>query len=210
MTGANSASRPVSGRKGAGMARNIILVLGLVGIVGVSVTAGAREGTRPIDPAAQAALRYFESIGVTGFAALLQRLRRPAPPPSVRARVIKNLPVEQKVTPTVQEAAKLEGLLPVLAFHERDRVIDVWLGHSRGTCDRRVPRTNSALCFARGTSPIRQKRTACHRRARARPRLRVGRVSGSATGRERAAPPGTGTAVRRIRRHHAGSPARGP
>jgi hypothetical protein len=95
--------------------------------VGVSVNAVAQEEKRPTDPAAQAALRYFESIRVTDFETLLRQLRRPAPPPSVRARAIKNLPIEQKLTPSVQEAAKLEGLLPVLAFHERERVIDVWL-----------------------------------------------------------------------------------
>jgi len=109
------------------MARIIVLVLVLVGTVGVSVNAVAEEGKRPTDPAAQAALRYFESIRVADFETLLRQLRRPAPPPSVRARVIRNLPVEEKLTPSVQESAKLEGLLPVLAFHERERVIDLWL-----------------------------------------------------------------------------------
>lgn len=109
------------------MARIIVLVLGLVGTVGVSENAVAQDGKRPTHPAAQAALRYFESIRVADFETLLSQLRRPAPPPSVRARVSKNLPVQDKLTPSVQEAAKLEGLLPLLAFHERERAIDVWL-----------------------------------------------------------------------------------
>jgi Zn-dependent protease with chaperone function len=114
------------------MARIIVLVLGFVGTVGVSVNAVAQEGKRPTDPAAQAALRYFESIRVTDFETLLRQLRLPAPPPSVRARVIKNLPVEGILRPTTQEAAKLEALLPVLAFHEREHDIELRLGTAGG------------------------------------------------------------------------------
>jgi hypothetical protein len=109
------------------MARIIVLVLGLVGTVRVLVNAVAPEEKPPTDPTAQAALRYFESIPVTDFETLLRQLGRPAPPPSVRARAIRNLPVEQKLTPTAKEAAKLGGLLPILTLHERERDIEVWL-----------------------------------------------------------------------------------
>jgi Zn-dependent protease with chaperone function len=103
------------------------MVLGLVGTVGVSVSAVAQERERPSDWWAQAALQYFESVQVTDFDALLRQLRRPAPPASVRAWVIKNLPGEGELTPTAQEAAKLRALLPVLAFHGRERDMELRL-----------------------------------------------------------------------------------
>ena len=98
------------------MARIVVMVLGLVGSVAGSVSAVPREGERPTDQSAQSALRYFESVQMTDFDTLLPKLRRPAPPASFRAWVIKNLPAEGELTPTAEEAAKLEVLLPVLAF----------------------------------------------------------------------------------------------
>lgn len=74
------------------MARIAAMVLGLVGTLAALVSAVQREGERPTDQAAQVALRYFESVQVTDFDTLLRELRRPAPPASVRAWVIKNLP----------------------------------------------------------------------------------------------------------------------
>ena len=109
------------------MARVIAMVLALVGTVAGSVSAGQREGERPTDQVAQAALRYFESVQVTDFDALLRELRRPAPPASVRAWVIKNLPAEGALTPTAEEAAKLHVLLPVLAFHGREQDMELRL-----------------------------------------------------------------------------------
>jgi hypothetical protein len=47
------------------MARIIVLVLVLVGTMGVSVNAGAQEGTRPIDPATQAALGGSDRLSPT-------------------------------------------------------------------------------------------------------------------------------------------------
>ena len=103
------------------MARIVAMVLGLVGTVAGSVGAVQREVERPSDQAAQVALRYFESVQVRDFDTLLRELRRPAPPASVRAWVIKNLPPEGALTPTAEEAAKLHVLLPVLAFHGREQ-----------------------------------------------------------------------------------------
>ena len=109
------------------MARVIAMVLALVGTAAGSVSAGQRESERPTDQVAQAALRYFESVQVTDFDALLRQLRRPAPPASVRAWVIKNLPAEGALTPTAEEAAKLHVLLPVLAFHGREQDMELRL-----------------------------------------------------------------------------------
>ena len=109
------------------MARIIVMVLGLVGTVSVSMKAVAHQPEWPTDPAAQAALQYFESFQGTDFDTLLRQLRRPAPPASVRAWVIKNLPREGQRTPTAEEAAKLEVLLPVLAFHGRERDVELRL-----------------------------------------------------------------------------------
>jgi hypothetical protein len=102
------------------MARIIVMVLGLVGTVSVSIKAVAHQAERPTDPVAQAALQYFESFQGTDFDTLLHQLGRPAPTAYVRAWVIKNLPEEGQLTPTAEEAAKLEVLLPVLAFHGRE------------------------------------------------------------------------------------------
>jgi hypothetical protein len=109
------------------MARIIVMILGFVGTVGGSVSAIPHEGERQIDQSAQAALRYFESVQVTDFGTLLRQLRRPAPPASVRAWVIKNLPREGVLTPTAQETTKLEVLLPVLAFHGREHDMELLL-----------------------------------------------------------------------------------
>ena len=108
------------------MARIVAMVLGLVGTVGGAVGA-VQQGERPTDQAAQAALRYFESVQVRDFDTLLRELRRPAPPASVRAWVIKNLPPEGALTPTAEEAAKLHVLLPVLAFHGREQDMELRL-----------------------------------------------------------------------------------
>ena len=86
-----------------------------------------REGERPTAQAVQVALRYFESVQVTDFDTLLRELRRPAPPASVRAWVIENLPAEGALTPTAEEAAKLHVLLPVLAFHGREQDMELRL-----------------------------------------------------------------------------------
>ena len=109
------------------MARIIVMVLALVGTVDISVGAVAQEEEPPTDQPAQAALRYFESAHVTDFDTLLHQLRRPAPSASVRARVIKNLPQEGELTPTAREAAKLEVLLRVLAFHGREHDMELRL-----------------------------------------------------------------------------------
>jgi hypothetical protein len=109
------------------MARMILMVLGLVGTVSVSRNAGAQEREWPTDQSAQAALQYFESVQVTDFDTFLRQLRRPPPPASVRAWVIKNLPGEGILTPTAQETAKLQALLPLLAFHGRERDMELRL-----------------------------------------------------------------------------------
>jgi Zn-dependent protease with chaperone function len=107
------------------MVRLVVIVLGLVGIVGVAVNAVTQERERPTDWVAAAVLQYFESVA--DFDALLRQLRRPAPPAKVRVWVMKNLPEEGQLTPTVQETAKLQALLPVIAFHGRERDMELRL-----------------------------------------------------------------------------------
>ena len=109
------------------MARIIVLILSFVGAVGGSVSAVPHQGERQIDPSAQAALSYFESVQVSDFGTLLRQLRRPAPPASVRAWVMKNLPKEGALTPTAQETTKLKVLLPVLTFHGREHDMEILL-----------------------------------------------------------------------------------
>ena len=109
------------------MAWMLVVVLGLVATVSASMKAVAHQGKQPTDPAAQAALQYFESVQGTDFDTLLRQLRRPPLPASVRAWVIKNLPADGVLTPTAQETAKLGVLLPVLAFHGREHDMELRL-----------------------------------------------------------------------------------
>ena len=102
----------------------LVMILCLAGTATVPVNAVAPQTERPVDPAARAALQYFESFRGTDFGALLRQLRRPAPPAWVRAWVIENLPKAGEHRPTAQERAKLEVLLPVLAFHGREHDVD--------------------------------------------------------------------------------------
>ena len=102
----------------------LVMILCLAGTATVPVNAVAPQTERPVDPAARAALQYFESFQGTDFGALLRQLRRPAPPAWVRAWVIENLPKAGEHRPTAQERAKLEVLLPVLAFHGREHDVD--------------------------------------------------------------------------------------
>ena len=76
------------------MGREFIVTLGIVGTLSASGTNGTSNKDQPTHPAAQAALRYFESVQDQDVDALLRRLRRPAPVPEVRAIVIRNLPKE--------------------------------------------------------------------------------------------------------------------
>ena len=124
------------------MARIIVMVLGLVGTVERfnEVQSRIESGTAQPIRRLRRPCRYFESVQGTDFDTLLHQLRRPAPPASVRAWVIKNLPAEGELTPTAQEAAKLEVLLPVLAFHGREHDMELRLITAGGLAFARTPR----------------------------------------------------------------------
>jgi hypothetical protein len=109
------------------MAREIVVALGVAGILVGSGTACTGQQDQPTHPAARAALQYFESVKNADFEDFLLRLRRPPPSPTVRAIVIKNLPEEGALTPTAREAAKLAVIRPLLAFHQRETVIETRL-----------------------------------------------------------------------------------
>jgi hypothetical protein len=109
------------------MAREIVVALGVAGILVGSGTAGTAQQDQPTHPAAQAALQYFESVKDADFEGLLIQLRRPPPSPTVRTTVIRNLPKEGALTPTPREAAKLAAIRPLLAFHQREAVIETRL-----------------------------------------------------------------------------------
>ena len=109
------------------MGREFVVALGIAGFLFGSGTAATSQRDQPTHPAAQAALRYFESVPNADFDAVLHQLRRPAPSPTVRAIVIRNLPKEGELTPTAQEAAKLAVIPPILALHEREHVMELRL-----------------------------------------------------------------------------------
>ena len=115
------------------MRREFVVALGIVGTLSASRTDGTSQKDQPTHPAAQAALRYFESVQDEDVDALLRRLRRPAPVPEVRAIVTRNLPKEGDLSPTAQEAAKLAVIRPILAFHEREHDMELRLFTFGGT-----------------------------------------------------------------------------
>ena len=103
------------------MDRKMVVALVVVGMLGESRAAvGSDETDPPTHRAALAALRYFESVRDGEFDAFLRELRRPAPPPELRAMVIAGLPKEGELAPTADEAAKLAAVRPLLAFHGRE------------------------------------------------------------------------------------------
>jgi hypothetical protein len=109
------------------MRHEILVGLGIAGILLGSGTDAASHQDQPTHPAAQAALRYFESLQDRHLDAVLDQLRRPAPSPAVRALVIRNLPREGELIPTAREAAKLAVIRPVIAIHGRADDIELRL-----------------------------------------------------------------------------------
>jgi Zn-dependent protease with chaperone function len=109
------------------MGRRLVVAV-VAGILGSSGIADAdNQLAPPTHQAAQAALRYFESVRDRDFETLLRELRRPAPSPPFRAVILENLPPGGRLTPTNQETAKLAAIKPLLRLHEREGSIDLWL-----------------------------------------------------------------------------------
>ena len=109
------------------MGREFVVAAGIVGMLFGASTAASSQKDQPTHPAAQAALRYFESIEDANFDALLHQLRRPSLSPAVRDMVIRNLPKEGELIPSPQEAARLAIIRPLLAFHGREHDMEVRL-----------------------------------------------------------------------------------
>ena len=109
------------------MGRGLVAAVA-AGILGWSGIASAgNQKDRPTHPAAQAALRYFESVRNRGFETFLRELRRPAPPAASRALILENLPIEGGLSPTDREAGKLSSIRSLLRWHEREDSIEVRL-----------------------------------------------------------------------------------
>lgn len=109
------------------MAHEIVVALGVAGILAASGPAGTAQQDQPTHPAARTALQYFESVKDADVEGFLLQLRRPPPSPDVRAAVVRNLPKEGALTPTAREAAKLAVIRPLLAFHQREAAIETRL-----------------------------------------------------------------------------------
>jgi Zn-dependent protease with chaperone function len=103
----------------------IVAVAGMLGWSGIAVAGD--QLAPPTHPAAQAALRFFESAQDRGFEVLLRELRRPAPSTAFRAVILENLPSEGRLSPTNQETARLAAIKPLLRLHEREDSIDLRL-----------------------------------------------------------------------------------
>jgi hypothetical protein len=109
------------------MGHEIVVALGIAGILVGSGTDAASHQEQPTHPAAHAAMRYFESLLDLDLDAVLDQLRRPAPSPALRALVIRNLPKKGELIPTAHEAAKLAVIRPMLALHGRADDIELRL-----------------------------------------------------------------------------------
>ena len=110
------------------MDRRIVVAAVVAGMMGGSRTAVASKQTDPpTHPAALAALRFFEAVQDGDFDAFLRRLRQPPPSPAFRTIVVENLPEKGRLTPTVDEAAKLAAIRPLLRFHGREHDMELRL-----------------------------------------------------------------------------------
>ena len=85
------------------MGRGLVVAIaaGILGWSGIGIA--GNQSAPPTHPAAQAALRYFESVRDRDFEKLLRELRRPAPSPPFRAVILENLPPEGRLSPTNRE-----------------------------------------------------------------------------------------------------------
>jgi hypothetical protein len=96
------------------------------------VLAAAAE--RPtLKGAAGRALAFFERVDLGSHGDLLERLRPTVVSAAFRAQVIATLPKEGEVRPSPGQAAKLAAVEPVLAYHQRQGVIELKLitvGHA--------------------------------------------------------------------------------
>ena len=189
------------------MGRGLVaaVAVGILGWSGIAIAGNQKD--RPTHPAAQAALRYFESVRNRGFETLLRELRRPAPPAASRALILENLPIEGGLSPTDREARKLSSLRPLLRWHDREDSIEVRLftyggGAFTGLYDRTVllisketlgPLNTDELVAMCATSSV---------------TIRLGRVRAGDTAGERSSAAGARVAVRRDCRHRPGSPRR--
>lgn len=109
------------------MGRGLVVAVaaGMLGCSGIAIAGNQKD--QPTHPAAQAALRYFESVRNRGFETVLRELRRPAPPAASRALILENLPIEGGLSPTERETGKLSSLRPLLRWHDREDSIEVRL-----------------------------------------------------------------------------------
>jgi hypothetical protein len=96
-------------------------------LLGSRTVVASKQTDPPTHPAAQAALRFFESVQDGDFDGFLRQLRRPAPSPASRAIEIAKMPKEGQLIPTLDEAVKLSALRPLLQFHGRERDMELQL-----------------------------------------------------------------------------------
>ena len=109
------------------MGRRLVVAVA-AGILGWSgIVIAGNQLAPPTHPAAQAALRYFESVQDRDVETFLRELRRPAPSPSFRAVILENLPPEGRLSPTNQETAQLAAIKPLLKLHEREDSVHLHL-----------------------------------------------------------------------------------
>lgn len=77
-------------------------------------------------PEAAAAIRFFEDRGLASLESL-RKIRPPRRSPEFRRAVIRGLPTEGDLTPTVEEQCKLSSIDAVLACHDRTGAVEIKL-----------------------------------------------------------------------------------
>jgi hypothetical protein len=93
----------------------------LLGSPAITIASDESRKTTTID----AALAYFVALPRTDAGAALRAVRPLPVDPVIKRQALDRLPREGELRPSVQEAAKLESLAPVFAYHTRYGILEV-------------------------------------------------------------------------------------
>ena len=116
------------GRKEDRMGRGLVVAVaaGILGWSGIAIA--GNQSAPPTHPAAQAALRYFESVRDRDFETLLRELRRPAPSAAMSRRNPRKPAATGRPLPDGSgNRPSCRPYGPLLRWHEREDSIEVRL-----------------------------------------------------------------------------------
>jgi hypothetical protein len=106
-------------------AARLVLALAFSGTLVAGAPATQAGAAQTAETPTTVALRFFEAVPPGEVDRALGALRPPVISTDERARLLAALPEEGEVVPEGAERSKLAALAPVLAYHGRDRMLDV-------------------------------------------------------------------------------------